>query len=147
MTPLFQQGKRPSTGTLTGVIPAGWDAHHRPVADATRTSPGTIERVTAGPPPFPKPPGWSGRGTIYTGTFRVQQRNREGGGTPAEQPTQERTYLIVAGTDIPALQTGERGDIIKVEGREFRVQQVLFGSHLWEMDLLCTDNLTQQNPV
>ena len=66
---------------------------------------------------------------------------------PGDQPTQERTYLVVAGTDIPFLQTGERGDIITVEGRELRVQQVLFGSHLWEMDILCTDNLTQQNPV
>lgn len=140
MTPLRPLG-------APAVIPAGWDEHHRPTVDATRTSPGTIHRVTAGPPPFPKPAGWAGTGQIYSGMFRVQQHNREFNGNPAEQPTQQRTYLIVASTDIPALQVGERGDLIRVDGREYRVQQVLFGSHLWEMDLLCTDNLTQQNPV
>jgi hypothetical protein len=129
------------------VIPGDWAPAHRPTAEATMTSPGTIHRVASGPAPFPKPEGWTGQGQIYEGLFRVQQQNREGGGTPGEQPTQERTYLITSKTDIPHLQTGERGDIIKVLGREFRVRQVLFGSLLWEMDILCTDNLTQQNPV
>lgn len=129
------------------VIPDGWAEHHRPTVDETRTSPGTIHRITAGPAPYPKPEGWTGTGQIYAGNFRVQELNREGGGTPGEQPTRERQYLIVAGMDVPALQTGERGDLVRVAGREFRVQQVLFGSLLWEIDLLCTDNLTQQNPV
>lgn len=131
----------------TRVIPAGWAEHHRPTATGTRTAEGTIHRITAGPPPYPKPPGWTAEEQIYSGLFRVQQHNREGGGIPGEQPTQERTYLITASTDIPELQAGERGDVIRVVGREFRVRQVMFGSLLWEMDLLCTDNLTQQNPV
>lgn len=131
----------------TRVIPAGWAEHHRPTVAETRQSPGTIHRITAGPPPYPLPEGWTADAPIYEGLFRVQQQNNEGGGTPGEQPTQERTYLIVAGTDIPYLQVGERGDIIRVEGREFRVRQVLFGTYLWEMDLICSDNLTQQNPI
>jgi hypothetical protein len=79
--------------------------------------------------------------------FRVQQLNREGGGTPGEQPTQERRYLITASTELPPLQSGERGDLVRVVGRTFRILQVLTGSLLWETDLICTENLTQQNPV
>jgi hypothetical protein len=147
VSPLFQHGPRPGTGQTTGVIPTGWVEQHRPVATATRTSPGTIHRVTTGPPPYPKPVGWTNETQVYSGMFRVQQHNREGTGTPGEQPTQERTYLVTASTDLPPLQAGERGDLIRVAGRELRVQQVLFGSLLWEIDLICTDNLTQQNPV
>lgn len=129
------------------VIPEKFEQHHRPTVDSTRTSPGTITRVTSGPPPFPKPEGWTGTGQIYSGTFRVQELNNSASTVPAEQPTRERQYLVVAGLDVPALQTGERGDIIHVEGRELRVQQVLFGSLLWEVDLICSDNMTQQNPT
>jgi len=131
----------------TYIIPPGWAEAHRPVAAKTLPDAGTIHRVTAGPPPFPKPEGWTGRTLVYEGNFRVTQLNREGGGTPGEQPTQERAYMITGLTDIPYLQAGERGDIISVGGREYRVRQVLFGSDLWEMDIICTDNLTQQNPV
>ena len=110
------------------------------------TAPGTIHRITAGPPPYPKPDGWTGETLIHEGLFRVQQLNREGGGTPGEQPTRERQYLLTTKIGVPVLQTGERGDLIRVAGREFRLQHVLFGSLLWEVDLVCTDNMTQQNP-
>lgn len=111
------------------------------------TSPGTVHRITAGPPPYPKPVGWTGETLLHSTKFRVQELKREGGGTPGEQPTRERTYMLTAPIGLPKLQTGDRGDIIRCEGREFRVQQVLFGSLLWEVDIICTDNLTQQNPV
>lgn len=129
------------------VIPDGWVEHHRPTVEATLTAPGTIHRVTTGPPPYPKPAGWTGETLLHETRFRVQQLNRDGGGTPGEQPTRERQYRLTAPIGLPALQTGERGDIIRTAGREFRVQQVLFGSLLWEVDLICTDNLTQQNPA
>lgn len=128
-------------------IPEGFEEHHRPTVNATLTAPGTIHRVTGGPAPFPKPEGWTGEEQIHETAFRVQQLNREAAPTPGEQPSQERQYRLVAPVGVPELQTGERGDIIRTAGREFRVQQVLFGSLLWEVDILCTDNLTQQNPV
>lgn len=129
------------------VIPKKLAEHHAPTVNATMTEMGTIYRVTSGPPPYPKPAGWTNRQALHTTEFRVQQLNREGGGTPGEQPTRERSYLLTAPLGVPKLQTGERGDVIEVAGREFRVQQVMFGSLLWEIDILCTDNLTQQNPV
>ena len=111
------------------------------------TEQGRIYRITDGPAPYPKPADWAPERLIHEAAFRVQQLNREGGGTPGEQPTRERQYLLTTKIGVPKLQTGERGDIVRVAGREFRVQQVLFGSLLWEIDLLCTDNMTQQNPV
>lgn len=142
MSPLFQH-----KGTPT-LFPPGWAEHHRPVAEASMTADGTIHRITAGPAPYPKPPGWTGETLLHSTHFRVQEmNNRSSGAVPGEQPTQERQYLVVAPYGIPALQAGERGDIIRVAGRELRVQQVLYGSQLWEVDIICTDNLTQQNPV
>lgn len=128
-------------------IPEGFQEHHRPTVEATLTAPGTIHRVAEGPPPFPKPEGWTGETLLHETTFRVQQLNREASVNPTEQPTQLRQYRLVAPVGIPELQTGERGDLIRTAGREFRVQQVLHGSLVWEVDILCTDNLTQQNPA
>jgi hypothetical protein len=129
------------------VIPDNWAARLAPTVNATLTSEANFYRITAGPAPFPKPVGWTGKTLLHTTFVRVQELNREGGGTPGEQPTRERQYLIVAPLGIPALQTGERGDIIAAVGREFRVQQVMFGTNVAEVDILCTDNLTQQNPA
>ena len=145
MSPLYQQRPRPQVST--DVIPPGWAEHHRPTTAATMTFPGTIHRVTAGPPPYPKPQGWVGETLLHSTYFRVQQLNQSSEGTPGEQPTRLRQYRLSAPFGIPELHTGERGDIIRVVGREFRVQQVLHGTLVWETDILCTDNLTQQNPV
>lgn len=121
--------------------------HHRKVVARTLTQPGKVWRVSAGPPPFPKPPGWTGREMIHETLFDVQPLQREGGGTPGEQPTTERQYtLTMQVTDAPAIRAGERGDIIEVIGREFKVLSFILGAELWQIDLVCSDNLTQQNP-
>lgn len=130
------------------VVPPKWAEHHRPTVNATFTAPGTIHRIAAGPPPYPRPVDWDPAPQIHEGFFRVQELKREGGGNPGEQPSVERQYLVataLAGT--PQLQAGERGDLIKVVGRTFQVRSIMAGSHLWELDLVCVENLTQQNPV
>ena len=129
------------------VIPENWASNLAPTVNATLTSEANIYRVTAGPAPYPKPPGWTGKTLLHTTYVRVQELNRENVSTPGEQPTQSRQYLVVAPLGIPELQTGERGDIIEAAGRKLRVQQVLYGTNLAEVDIICTDNLTQQNPV
>lgn len=141
VSPLYQQTSRPS------IIPPGLAEHLRPTIEATLTAEGTIHRITAGPPPYPRPLVWKPETLLHTTFFRVQQLNRENSGIPGLQPSQTRQYRLTAPLGIPELQTGERGDIIRVSGREFRVQQVLYGSVLLEVDIICTDNLTQQNPV
>jgi hypothetical protein len=129
------------------VVPDNWATRLAPTAEATMTSPASFYRVTVGPPPYPKPIGWTGETLLHTTHVRVQELNREGGGSPGEQPTRERQYLVAAPLGVPPLQTGERGDIIRVLGRALRVQQVLYGTNVMEVDIICTDNLTQQNPV
>lgn len=131
----------------TRVIPAGWAEHHRPTADGTKTVPGVVKRISDGPPPYPKPAGWTGETVIHEALFSVEPLNREGGGTPGEQPTTERQYLLTTSVvDAPAFRAGERGDVVHVIGRQFRILNIAFGSELWEIDLICVDNLTQQNP-
>lgn len=129
------------------VVPNNWAGRHGNTVNATMKSEASFYRITAGPAPYPKPPGWTGRTLLHTTYVRVQQINQDWRGVPADQPTQERRYMVVAPLGIPELQTGERGDIIAVGGRELRVQQVLQGTFLMEVDIICTDNLTQQNPV
>lgn len=129
------------------VIPNNWAAHLVPTVNATLKSEARFYRTTDGPAPYPKPPGWTAKTLMHTTYVRMQELNREGTGTPGEQPTQERRYLVVAPLGIPQLQAGERGDIIEVGGRVLRVQQVMYGTYITEVDILCTDNLTQQNPV
>lgn len=130
------------------VIPDGWAAAHRPVAESTMTAPATFHRITDGPPPYPLPPDWDGSRIIWEGIkVRVQQRSQGAGDkVAADQPTVQRQLLITCPLGGPELRAGERGDIVRAVGREFRIVSILPGSLLWELDLLCMDNLTQQNP-
>lgn len=129
-------------------IPDNWAAHHQPVAESTMTAAATFHRITDGPPPYPIPPGWDGSRIIWEGiNVRVQQRSQGAGDkVAADQPTVQRQVLITCPLGGPELRAGERGDIVRAAGREFRIVSILSGSLLWELDLLCMDNLTQQNP-
>lgn len=130
------------------VIPVAWAEHHRPVANGTMTEPCTIRRISAGPPPYPKPVGWDTGTQVHAALCRVQELKREGGSVPGEQPTTERQYLItIPVVDAPAFRSGERGDVVHALGRQFRIASIMAGSLLWELDLICIDNLTQQNPA
>lgn len=137
----------------TRVIPGGWVAHHRPVANGTMTEPCVIKRITDGPPPYPIPDGWTNEVQVWPLPdeplmCRVQELNRDGGGTPGEQPTTERQYLVtIPVIGAPAFRAGEQGDVVHAIGRQFRISQIMFGTLLWEIDFICTDNLTQQNPA
>jgi hypothetical protein len=132
----------------TKVIPAGWAEHHRPTANGTMTEPCVIKRVSDGPPPYPKPVDWVPDATVHETVCRVQELKREGGSVPAEQPTTERQYLVtIPVIGAPAFRAGERGDVVHTLGRQFRIASIMFGSLLWELDFVCVDNLTQQNPA
>ena len=135
----------------TRVIPAGWAEHHRPTAAGTMTVPCTIKR-SVGPPPYPLPENWTGLDTLHVTVCRVQELKREGQAVPADQPTTIREYLVpvplvnAEGTALPDLKVGEQGDIVYAAGRELRITNIMFGSLEFERDLVCVDNLTQQNP-
>ena len=106
----------------TRVIHKDWAKHHQPTADGTQTVPGQVWRISDGPPPYPKPPGWAGETLVHEAMFNVQPLQREGGGTPGEQPTTERQYTVTTSViDAPRFRAGERGDIITVLGRRLRI--------------------------
>lgn len=137
----------------TSVLPPGWAERHRPIATSTMTVPCQIVRISDGPAPYPKPPGWTGERVIHDTVCRFQELKREGNPVPAEQPTSVREYLVPVphespfGVPLPELRAGERGDVILVMGRRLRISSIMFGSLEFERDLICVDNLTQQNPA
>lgn len=129
------------------IFPPGWAEHHRPTAEASMTEPAIFKRISSGPAPFPLPPEWTGAETIWTATVRVQAQSKQAGDSvTAEQPTTTHEYLVTAPVGGPELRVGERGDVIHVLGRQLRITDSRTGSQLWELDLLCVDNLTQSNP-
>lgn len=129
----------------TRVFPDGWEAHHAPVAAATMTAPCVIFRESGEEEPYPMPDGWTNLVPLVTGIHcRLQEQKRELSPLVVGQPTETRGYLITIPKHIDVeLRGGEGGDIVEVEGRHYRIKQVLHGSVLWEWDLMCTDNLTQ----
>jgi len=131
----------------TRVFHKKWVTHNRPVADLTQTAPGAVVRINVGPPPYPKPEGWMPEQVIHEAHFNVQPLNREGGGVAADQPITERQYTITTSViGAPVFRAGEQGDVILVLGRRFRIGSIMFGSQLWEIAFVCTENQTQQNP-
>ena len=129
------------------VIPDDWAEHHRPTAVSTMTEPAVFRRITDGPAPYPLPDDWTGSQIIWEAKVRVQaQNNAAGSADVAEQPTVTRTYLVTAPLGGPDLRAGERGDVVEVLGRQLRITDTPTGSQLWELDLICVENLTQNNP-
>lgn len=135
------------------VIPDGWSEHHRPVAASSMTADCVIVRPVEGPPPYPLPDRWTGETQVWppagaTGKCRLQELKRENAPVAAEQPTRTRNYLVtipyIAGLEILA---GESGDTVIVGGRRYQAIQQMHGSELWEWDLICVDNLTQNREV
>ncbi|MCT1368404.1 DUF6093 family protein [Rothia sp. p3-SID1597] len=138
------------------VIPTGWAAHHQPVATGTMTAVCRIWDRVVGPPV-----GLDGPGpdmlTARNVPCRVQELKSagEGSAVPAGQEVTERRYLITVPVKTPVhFKTGTRGHQIEVTdvredgdpmlvGRRFDVIQVMTGSEVWERDLVCIDNQTQ----
>lgn len=131
----------------TRIIPSRWAEHHRPVVAGTQTAAAVFKRISDGPAPWPTPEDWPGATTIWETTVRVQELNRETGPIPANQPTKLREYMVSAPLDGPELRAGEQGDVVYVIGRQLRISSIMFGSLEFERDLICVDNLTQQNPA
>lgn len=138
----------------TRVIPRGWSEHHRPVAEGTMTGTIRFVRVAGGPEPWPPPENSSPQNTLWEGACRVQELKRTNTTVPGQQPTYTREYLVTLPISTPEFRTGERGDVGTIltsndplfPGRVLRVIDVQHGSEMWERDLVCVDNMTQNNP-
>lgn len=140
----------------TRVIHSGWSVHHRPVAQSAMTGVCSIFEPREGPAPFPLPEVYNGLRTLATDIIcRVQVLNNSSSSISAEQPVGTRQYLVAIPIDgTPAIAAGEGGTIIKLTsakdprlvGRVLQVIDVQHGTEMFERDLVCVDNLTQNNP-
>ena len=128
------------------IFPPGWEAHHRPVAEAGMTA--TVELWSGADP------GWvwdeqeqkevRDLGMLaWTGRARVQQRIG-GDNVPAgDQQVTTHRYLVAVPSHVvvgviawvKVVQSGDPGLGL------LKVVDVLKGSIRWERDLMCTDNL------
>lgn len=130
------------------VIPDGWAAHHRPTTNSTMQTAAQIIRVT-GPEPYPRPPGWQAHEVLWETKVRVQALDNATRESDAgEQLSTIRRYLVTAPVEgAPAIRLGATADQVLVLGRRLRVVDIAPGTYLWEVDLICEENLTQSGPV
>lgn len=138
------------------VIPAKWSEHHRPTAEGGMTGTCSLFSINDGPAPYPLPAGWDGLVPLAAGKpCRVQVLNNSKSSVSAEQPVGTRQYLVTLPINgLPPITVGEGGTVIKVTaakdvgliGRTLRVIDIQHGTEMFQRDLICVDNLTQNNP-
>lgn len=129
------------------VIPSGWEARHRPVAEGTHTATITFRRPAAAPV-FDPATGTTTRPTVtvYTGPCRIQELPREHVVTDPAQRITIRRYMVsvpIAATNLRVDDVGtvDTANDASLPGRPLRVTDVLRGSLTFERNLTCIDNL------
>ncbi|WBL18515.1 DUF6093 family protein [Citricoccus sp. NR2] len=137
------------------VIPEGWAAHHRPVANSTMTGICTLTGPAGG---YDYETGELAPGETLVADVpcRVQELKREARADAAGQLVDTRQYLVTLPLDqVPNLTITDAGPVVTVTGyadghdgdphllgRPLRVLNVQHGTLLWERDLTCVDDLT-----
>lgn len=131
------------------VVPAGWSERHRPVAVGSMT--GRLDVVVTVPRTSILDEG--GDSLVAEGVpCRVQQLNRASNGATVGQEAHLRDYLVTVPVDTPVdFKAGADGHRLRITradsetavGLELTIKQVLKGSLLWELDLICEHNQTQ----
>lgn len=145
----------------TKVIPDQWVEHHRPVAEGTMTALCDV-RNPAGKPPVDAPDDWDGTMPLHLNVpCRVQELRQPREGVQADQPQNVRRYLVTLPINkVDGIRAGENGSIVTnfrpqnssqafdpmLRDRILRVEDIQHGSLMWERDIVCADNLTQNNP-
>ncbi|HEY3559658.1 MAG TPA: DUF6093 family protein [Kribbella sp.] len=130
------------------VIPAGWEAHHRPVLETTWTATITFRRHT-GEPTFDPATGSTSRASVivYSGPCRIQdhETNAAGATVAAGERITSHTYRVSlpveADLALDDIGTVDTANDPTLPGRELLVTDVQRGSLLFQRDLLAVDNL------
>ncbi|MFC5268463.1 DUF6093 family protein [Kribbella qitaiheensis] len=129
------------------VIPAGWEARHRPVLATTRTATITFKRLS-GAPVFDPETGTTTQPmtTVYSGTCRIQALTDDRVVEAGAQNISLRRYRVSLEVEAIDLQVDDVGTVDTADdpsfvGRGLRVTSVERGSLLFERDLICTDSL------
>lgn len=128
------------------VIPAGWEARHRPVLATTRTATITFKRLS-GTPVFDPETGTTTQPTVtvYSGTCRIQALTDERTVEAGAQNISLRRYRVSLEVEASDIQVDDVGTVDtagdpSLAGRPLRVISVERGSLLFERDLIVTDN-------
>jgi len=127
------------------VIPAGWEAHHRPVLATTRTATITFTRLS-GTPVFDPVTGSTSqpKTTVYSGLFRIQEQQVTVTDAAAERIT-THAYQVSGAAEVDLkiddVGTVDASNDPTLVGRKLRVTDIQRGSLLFERTFTCTDNL------
>lgn len=130
------------------VIPAGWEAYHRPVLDTTRTATITFRRFS-GPPVHDPDTGSTDRpkAVVFSGTCRIQDHVTNAAGAFVAGAERITVHAYQVSLDVEAdLQIDDVGTVDAcndptLTGRELRAVDLQRGSLLFERTVICVDNL------
>ena len=144
----------------TKIIPAGWEAHHRPVPVGAMTGICVVREADL-PGEYPDFTATPGRPLSKQVPCRVQQLQREGRANTVGGMTDTRGYQITIPLDtwpvgvevtdtgpivtVTGYQAGHDGDPDLI-GRALRVTNMQRGTLAWERVLYCTDDLSEGTP-
>jgi hypothetical protein len=130
------------------VIPADWEAHHRPVLETTWTATITFRRFTGTSTHDPNT-GSTSRDSIvvYSGPVRIQHHETTSAGSviAGAQKVTIHDYQVSGPVEMD-LQRDDFGTVDTCNdptfiGRELTVTDVQRGSLLFQRDVICTDDL------
>lgn len=130
------------------VVPAGWEAHHRPVLETTWTATITFKRFS-GDPVFDPETGSTSRPstTVFSGQVRIQHHETASAGSTvaAGQKITSHDYQVSGPVEmdlkIDDVGTVDACNDPTLVGRELTVTDIQRGSLLFQRDVICTDNL------
>lgn len=129
------------------VIPAGWEAHHRPVLETTWTATMTFRRIS-GPPVHDPVTGSTSqpKAIVYAGACRIQEHQVSAHSTEAAaQVITTHAYQVSLAVEAD-LQQNDVGTVDTCNdptlvGRVLRVDDIQRGSLLFERDVIVIDDL------
>lgn len=135
----------------TQVIPSAWSEHHRPVVAGSMTARVALYFPAdeySWPPVTP-----TTDDPVWEGVARIQAATSSSDAVPAETPVKTRPYLVTVplGAFPAEIPLGEPGAYLVVTaaedaafvGRRLTIHDVQHGSLVWERDLICEYNLTE----
>lgn len=139
-----------------------WSVHHRPVSEGAQEAEIRLTRPGTGAGVFDPGTGSKSPGapdvTIYEGPARIQAlRTTREEAVSGEQSVPVATYLVQINFDADPTRVGKKGDkaeVIRIGpngdpqlvGRKLYVERDVFGSHIWERNLYCSDDEARNNP-
>lgn len=141
----------------TRVLHPDWSAHHRPTAESAMTVGMMFTRAGTGEGTY-NDPATGGDGTttppartdVAATTARIQARNAsERVVLVGENTVTLRTYLVAVPVDAGDIRVDDHGEVTSVAadadpellGLVLRVRDVIYGSEVWQRDLICEDDL------